>query len=182
MLQAADYSDAHLRVFERPPAPAPAAVHDVYLIGICGKGMGALAELLAQAGYRVRGSDAAAHPPMSTRLAEAVDVYEINGFGLMEETPVWDMLDDVGIAYVGEPHRPFQGWSHRRIEVREGVSQQWIDDALPRLRDRLDKALGLQGRRYLRWDEPHLHLYLKRQRSRPRDLALVTTSSGVRVS
>jgi radical SAM superfamily enzyme YgiQ (UPF0313 family) len=116
------------------------------------------------------------------RLAEAVDVYEINGFGLMEETPVWDMLDDVGIAYVGEPHRPFQGWSHRRIEVREGVSQQWIDDALPRLRDRLDKALGLQGRRYLRWDEPHLHLYLKRQRSRPRDLALVTTSSGVRVS
>jgi radical SAM superfamily enzyme YgiQ (UPF0313 family) len=112
------------------------------------------------------------------RLADAVDVYEINGFGLVDETPLWDQLDEVGIIRVGEPHRPFQGWSHRRIDVREGVSQQWIDDALPSLRERLDKALGLYGRTYLRWDEPHLHLYLKRQRSRPRDLTLVSMPSS----
>ncbi|HLT48188.1 MAG TPA: Mur ligase family protein [Rubricoccaceae bacterium] len=66
-----DFPDAHLRIFDRPPPPDPSAVKSVYLVGICGKGMGALAELLVQAGYAVRGSDEAAYPPMSTRLAEA---------------------------------------------------------------------------------------------------------------
>ncbi|MEL7361838.1 MAG: Mur ligase domain-containing protein, partial [Bacteroidota bacterium] len=64
----ADYPDAALRIFDRPPLPSPEALDDVFLIGICGKGMGALAELMREAGYTVRGSDAAAYPPMSTRL------------------------------------------------------------------------------------------------------------------
>jgi UDP-N-acetylmuramate: L-alanyl-gamma-D-glutamyl-meso-diaminopimelate ligase len=64
-----DLPDAALRLFARPVIPAPNAVRSVYLIGICGKGMGALAELLVHAGYRVSGSDEAAYPPMSTRLA-----------------------------------------------------------------------------------------------------------------
>jgi radical SAM superfamily enzyme YgiQ (UPF0313 family) len=115
------------------------------------------------------------------RLADAVDVYEINGFGLVDETPLWGMLDDVGITAIGEPHRPFQGWSHRRIEVREGVSQEWIEEALPGLRARLDHALGLSGRKYLRWDEAHLHLYLKRQQCRPRDLTFGTVPTADRV-
>ena len=46
-----DFADADLRVFDRPPLPPPEAIRDVYLIGICGKGMGALAELLAEAGF-----------------------------------------------------------------------------------------------------------------------------------
>lgn len=66
-----DFPDADLRVFPRPPLPPPDQIRSVYLIGICGKGMGALAELLAEAGYEVRGSDEAAYPPMSTRLAAA---------------------------------------------------------------------------------------------------------------
>ena len=70
MKKITDFPDAHLRTFERPPVPAPEAIEDVYLIGICGTGMGSLAGLFQQAGYRVRGSDAAAYPPMSTRLAE----------------------------------------------------------------------------------------------------------------
>ncbi len=65
-----DFPDAHLRMFDRPPPPNPADVHDVYMIGICGTGMGSLAGLFSQAGYDVRGSDAATYPPMSTRLAE----------------------------------------------------------------------------------------------------------------
>jgi len=65
-----DFPDAHLRIFDRPPLPTQEDVENVYLIGICGKGMGALAELFAQAGYTVRGSDAAAYPPMSTRLED----------------------------------------------------------------------------------------------------------------
>ncbi|SHK80072.1 UDP-N-acetylmuramate:L-alanyl-gamma-D-glutamyl-meso-diaminopimelate ligase [Rhodothermus profundi] len=63
-----DYPDAHLRRFERPPLPPPTSVRTVYLIGICGTGMGTLALLLREAGYQVSGSDAAAYPPMSTLL------------------------------------------------------------------------------------------------------------------
>ncbi len=63
-----DFPDADLRIFDRPEVPPPDEVESVYLVGICGKGMGALAELLKQAGYEVRGSDEAAYPPMSTRL------------------------------------------------------------------------------------------------------------------
>ena len=72
-----DFSDAHLRVFDRPPLPSPTEIESVYLIGICGKGMGALAELLAEKGYRVSGSDEAAYPPMSTRLeAAGIPIHE----------------------------------------------------------------------------------------------------------
>jgi UDP-N-acetylmuramate: L-alanyl-gamma-D-glutamyl-meso-diaminopimelate ligase len=65
-----DLPDAHLRQFDRPPVPAPDALDDVYLIGICGTGMGALAGLFKQAGYDVRGADDGVYPPMSTHLAE----------------------------------------------------------------------------------------------------------------
>ncbi|MEO1077417.1 MAG: Mur ligase family protein, partial [Bacteroidota bacterium] len=75
----ADYPDAALRIFDRPPLPSPDALDDVYLIGICGKGMGALAELLREAGYAVRGSDAAAYPPMSTRL-ERLGIRVLEGY------------------------------------------------------------------------------------------------------
>jgi len=70
MRDLADFPDAHLRIFDRPTVPPPDAIESVYLIGICGKGMGALAELLVEAGYAVRGSDEAAYPPMSTRLRD----------------------------------------------------------------------------------------------------------------
>lgn len=42
---------------------------DVYLIGICGTAMASLAGMLQKRGYSVRGSDAAAYPPMSDHLA-----------------------------------------------------------------------------------------------------------------
>ena len=69
MRDLASFPDAELRTFDRPAVPPPDEIRSVYLIGICGKGMGALAELLVEAGYKVRGSDQAAYPPMSTRLA-----------------------------------------------------------------------------------------------------------------
>ncbi len=91
MRQAGDYPDAHLRVFARRPPPAPADVRDVYLIGICGKGMGALAELLAEAGYVVRGSDDAAYPPMSTRLA-AAGITILDGYAASHLEPAPTMV------------------------------------------------------------------------------------------
>lgn len=43
---------------------------DIYLIGICGTGMGALAGMLKRLGHRVRGADAQVYPPMSDKLRE----------------------------------------------------------------------------------------------------------------
>ena len=71
MHSAEELPDAHLRVFDRPPVPPPEEIESIYLIGICGTGMGTLAGLLDEAGYDVAGSDEAAYPPMSERLAEA---------------------------------------------------------------------------------------------------------------
>ena len=42
--------------------------HQIHMIGICGTGMAALAGLLKEKGYRVKGSDSQAYPPMSDVL------------------------------------------------------------------------------------------------------------------
>ena len=77
MKAASSLPDAHLRVFDRPAPPSSHEVDHVYLIGICGTGMGALAGLFRQAGCTVRGSDKAAYPPMSTHLADlGITVHE----------------------------------------------------------------------------------------------------------
>lgn len=69
--------DAHLRIFDRPPVPPTDAIRSVYLIGICGTGMGSLAGLLKQAGFTVSGADQNVYPPMSTRLAdEGITVHQ----------------------------------------------------------------------------------------------------------
>lgn len=70
MIKLTDFADAPLRIFNKPPVPAPEKIRSVHLIGICGTGMGSLAGLFREAGYQVQGSDEAAYPPMSTRLAE----------------------------------------------------------------------------------------------------------------
>lgn len=86
-----DFPDAHLRIFERPPIADPGKIRDIYLIGICGTGMGSLAGLLQQAGYQVRGSDEAAYPPMSTRLREmGIPIYE--GFDAAHLNPAPDLV------------------------------------------------------------------------------------------
>ena len=53
----------------------------IHFIGICGTGMGAVAELLQAAGHEVRGSDEHVYPPMSTQLEHA-------GIALMEGLPI----------------------------------------------------------------------------------------------
>ncbi|NND70300.1 MAG: UDP-N-acetylmuramate:L-alanyl-gamma-D-glutamyl-meso-diaminopimelate ligase [Rhodothermales bacterium] len=73
------YPDAHLRMFERRIPASRDAVKSVHMIGICGTGMGSLAGLLKDAGYDVKGSDAAAYPPMSTRLM-SMDIDVSEGF------------------------------------------------------------------------------------------------------
>ncbi len=50
--------------------PLPLPGEWIYLMGICGTGMAALAGLLKEKGYRVSGSDSAAYPPMSRLLKD----------------------------------------------------------------------------------------------------------------
>ena len=84
-----DFPDANLRIFDRPPLPDHP--RDIYLIGICGTGMGALAGLLSEAGFSVRGSDSNVYPPMSTFLQDrGITVYE--GFSQQNLTPLPDLV------------------------------------------------------------------------------------------
>jgi UDP-N-acetylmuramate: L-alanyl-gamma-D-glutamyl-meso-diaminopimelate ligase len=47
----------------------PENVHSIHLIAVCGTGMGALAAMLKELGYKVTGSDQHVYPPMSDFLA-----------------------------------------------------------------------------------------------------------------
>ncbi|MEM8486064.1 MAG: Mur ligase family protein [Bacteroidota bacterium] len=83
--------DAHLRIFERPVVPPPTAIRDIYLIGICGTGMGSLAGLLKAAGHAVRGADQNVYPPMSTRLAnDGITVFK--GYNAAHLNPAPDLV------------------------------------------------------------------------------------------
>ncbi len=46
----------------------PQPIHHIHLMGICGTGMGSLAGMLKERGYRITGSDQTVYPPMSTFL------------------------------------------------------------------------------------------------------------------
>ncbi len=88
MRSLSDFPDAHLRIFNRPDVPSAEDIRSVYLVGICGTGMGSLAGLFHQAGYRVSGSDSATWPPMSERLAEMnIPVFEGFSASNLSETP-----------------------------------------------------------------------------------------------
>lgn len=85
------FPDAHLRIFERPTVPTPDQIKSVYLIGICGTGMGSLAGLFQESGYSVSGSDEHAYPPMSTRLRE-MGIPVLQGFDAAHLDPAPDLV------------------------------------------------------------------------------------------
>jgi UDP-N-acetylmuramate: L-alanyl-gamma-D-glutamyl-meso-diaminopimelate ligase len=82
------FPDAHLRIFERPSLPQN--IESVYLVGICGTGMGSLAGLFQEAGFSVSGSDEAIYPPMSTRLEE-MGIRLFQGFSEANLKPTPDL-------------------------------------------------------------------------------------------
>lgn len=90
MKSLSDFSDAHLRIFSRKAVPPREEIRSVHLVCICGTGMGSLAGLFHEAGFRVQGSDAATWPPMSTRLADlGIPVFE--GFAATNLVPHPDL-------------------------------------------------------------------------------------------
>lgn len=135
-----DLPDAHLRIFDRPTLPREDALADVYLIGICGTGMGSLAGLFREAGYVVRGSDAAAWPPMSTRLATlGIPVYEGYDAGRLDPPP--------DLVVVGNACTPTHVEAARARD--EGLVQTSLPEALARyfIRDRTSLVVaGTHGK------------------------------------
>lgn len=91
MRQLSDYPDADLRIFDRPPLPDVDDLRSVYLIGICGTGMGSLAGLFSESGYDVTGSDASVYPPMSNRLVDR-GIPVVEGFDPSHLTPAPDLV------------------------------------------------------------------------------------------
>jgi UDP-N-acetylmuramate: L-alanyl-gamma-D-glutamyl-meso-diaminopimelate ligase len=127
-----DFEDAHLRIFDRPAPPDPADVRSVYLIGICGTGMGSLAGLLKEAGYSVRGSDENVYPPMSTRLAEA-GIEVLKGYDAAHLDPAPDL---VVVGNACAPDHPEAAYAREN-----GLAQLSLPEALAHF--------FLQGRRSL---------------------------------
>jgi UDP-N-acetylmuramate: L-alanyl-gamma-D-glutamyl-meso-diaminopimelate ligase len=64
---------------------------DIYLLGICGTGVGSLAGLLKQLGHRVRGSDEHVYPPMSDKLREW-DIEVLEGYDAAHLDPEPDLV------------------------------------------------------------------------------------------
>jgi UDP-N-acetylmuramate: L-alanyl-gamma-D-glutamyl-meso-diaminopimelate ligase len=60
-----------------PELPPPEQIRHVHLIAVCGTGMGSLACMLADRGFRVTGSDIDVYPPMSDQLRESgISIYK----------------------------------------------------------------------------------------------------------
>ncbi|MBN1115381.1 MAG: UDP-N-acetylmuramate:L-alanyl-gamma-D-glutamyl-meso-diaminopimelate ligase [Oligoflexia bacterium] len=69
----------------------------IYMVGICGTGMGNLALMLKSAGYNVTGSDSGIYPPMSTRL-ESAGVKILRGYS---EENLKNLKTSPGLVIIG---------------------------------------------------------------------------------
>ena len=69
----------------------PGQIRHIHLMGICGTGMGSLAGMLREKGFRVTGSDQAVYPPMSTFL-EGLGIPVRLGYGPENLDPVPDLV------------------------------------------------------------------------------------------
>ena len=136
MKKLTDFSDAHLRIFERPKVPPPDEIEDVYLIGICGTGMGSLAGLFQEAGYRVRGSDEAVYPPMSTRLRE-MGVTILEGYDAAHLDPAPDLIITGNTSVPTHPEATYAR--------EQGLVQQSFPEALAHFFIRDRRSLVVAG-------------------------------------
>jgi len=96
----------------------PEHVDSIHLIAVCGTGMGALACMLKEMGYRVTGSDSKVYPPMSdflrnrgieisegfdpTHLADDPDLVVI-GNAVRRDNPEAVYVQEAGLSYCSMP-------------------------------------------------------------------------------
>ena len=98
----------------------------VHLIGICGTAMASLAGMLKSRGLDVRGSDAAAYPPMSTFL-ESLGIQVLQPFSEQNLTPTPDVVvvgnaisrGNLELEYLLDQRIPF-------VSMPEVIHQEFI--------------------------------------------------------
>ena len=76
----------------------PEQVHNIHIVAVCGTGMGALACMLQEMGYRVTGSDQKVYPPMSTFL-------ESKGISLFDGFAAKNIPADTDLVIIGNAVR-----------------------------------------------------------------------------
>ena len=114
---------------------------NIYFLGIGGTLMGSLAQLAAEQGHTVTGSDAALYPPMSDQLAAAnITVYE--GFAPEQLEPEPDLVV-IGNAGLPRGHPGVEHVLERGINYTSGA--EWLGSHV--LRDRWVLAVtGTHGK------------------------------------
>lgn len=128
MKNLSELPDAHLRIFERPAPPPPEEIESVYLIGVCGTGMGSLGGLLQQAGYTVKGSDENCYPPMSTRIEE-MGIRLLDGY---DEKHLKDAPDLVVVGNACTPTHPEAAYAREhglvQLSLPEAIAHFFLND------------------------------------------------------
>jgi UDP-N-acetylmuramate: L-alanyl-gamma-D-glutamyl-meso-diaminopimelate ligase len=101
---------------------------DIYLIGICGTGVGSLAGLLKQLGHRVRGSDEHVYPPMSDKLVEwGIPVLE--GYAAAHLEPAPDLVVVGNVIRQANPEAvAARARSLRTLSMPEALAEFGIRD------------------------------------------------------
>jgi UDP-N-acetylmuramate: L-alanyl-gamma-D-glutamyl-meso-diaminopimelate ligase len=106
--------------------PAPGS--DIYLMGICGTGMAALAGLLQGKGYTVRGSDGKTYPPMS-HLLERLGIPVAEGYSQTHLSPAPDMVIIGNVIRADNPEALYvQSKSIPYLSFPQALSQLCLGD------------------------------------------------------
>ncbi|RLB82431.1 MAG: UDP-N-acetylmuramate:L-alanyl-gamma-D-glutamyl-meso-diaminopimelate ligase [Deltaproteobacteria bacterium] len=107
----------------------PKKVKSIHLMAICGTGMGALAGMLKEAGFKVTGSDQHVYPPMSTFLAEhGIQIAEgfrpenlahrpdlvVVGNAVSRDNPEVVAMFDMALPYCSFPQALNRFFTHRK--------------------------------------------------------------------
>jgi UDP-N-acetylmuramate: L-alanyl-gamma-D-glutamyl-meso-diaminopimelate ligase len=101
---------------------------NIYIIGICGTGTGALAGLLKQQGHTVTGSDAHVYPPMSDKLRDwGIGLHE--GYAAAHLQPHPDLVIVGNVIRVDNPEaRYVREAGLRQLSMPQAVAQFGIGD------------------------------------------------------
>lgn len=90
----------------------PEGVQTIHFMGICGTGMGSLAGMLREEGYRITGSDTQVYPPMSTFLSSLnIKIYEGYNSANLDHHPDLVIVGNV----ISRQNEEAQGLAERRI-------------------------------------------------------------------
>ncbi len=123
----------------------PGQVRSIHMIAVCGTGMGALACILKELGFKVTGSDANVYPPMSTFLQDkGIEIFKgfsashlnhrpdlvVVGNAVSKDNPEVVALADLNLPYCSMPQAICHFFSSRRQIMVSGTHGKTTTSAL----------------------------------------------------